>query len=241
VKTTLKRLLWIATTPLALSVLLCASPVSAGGSEPAHGEDAAEAGHHGSPNPIKNFANFGYRGKDDHGGAYEPDKGDHKMPAPFAMSLLNFGVLLFLLGKFAAPGIKKMTADRHDVIAKQLAESAKLRDEAKIKLDEYSRKVSDLDAEIARLVDGIRLEAETEKNRVIREATERAERMKKDAEQQIQAEMARVRAELEREATLAALAVAEKLLTEKTTDADQKAMSERFIQALGSQPAGPKA
>jgi F-type H+-transporting ATPase subunit b len=233
--------LWIATVPLALTVLL-ARPAAAqheghgheaGEHMPAEGHDAAEAGHHASPNPIKNFADFGYSSKDDHGGAYEPEKGDHKMPAPFLAALINFGILAFLIARFAGPNFKKMVADRHHLIAKQLDESAKLRDEARAKLDEYSRKVSDLDAEIAKLVEGIRGEAEHEKRRIVAEAEARAARMKKDAEQQIEAEIGRVRAELEKEATLAAIAVAEKLLAEKTTDADHRSLNERFIKELG--------
>jgi F-type H+-transporting ATPase subunit b len=233
--------LWIAAVPLCLTVL-AASPAAAqhddhqaSGEVVAEGHDAAEAGaHHASPNPIKNFASFSYSGKDDHGGAYEPDQGDHKMPAPFLGALINFAILLFLLGRYAAPNFKKMVYDRHHLIAKQLDESAKLRDEARAKLDEYSRKVSDLDAEIAKLVEGIRGEAEHEKRRIITEAEARSARMKKDAEQQIQAEIGRVRAELEKEATLAALAVAEKLLADKTNDADHRGLNERFIKELGS-------
>jgi F-type H+-transporting ATPase subunit b len=241
--------LWIASVPLALTVLL-AQPARAqheghDHAAPGHdhaehaapapaGHDAAEAGaHHASPNPIKNFVDFGYSGKDDHGGVYEADKGDHKMPAPFLAALINFSILVFLLLRFAGPNIKKLVADRHLLIAKQLDESAKLRDEARAKLDEYSRKVSDLDAEIAKLVAGIRGEAEHEKRRIVAEAEARATRMKKDAEQQIEAEIGRVRAELEKEATLAALAVAEKLLSEKTTDADHRSLNERFIKELG--------
>jgi F-type H+-transporting ATPase subunit b len=241
--TAIKRILWIASTPLALSFLL-AQPVAAQEGAPAaeahHAEAAAHegdhgGGHHGPPkNPIQNFANFSYSGKDTEGGPYEPEKGDHKMPAPFSMALLNFGVLVFLIGKFAAPNFKKMVQLRHDEVAKQLAESAKLRDEAKAKLDEYNRKVSDLDSEINKLVEQIRAEADHDKKRIIADAEERAARMRKEAEQQIQAEIARVKAQLEREATLAAINAAEKLLAEKTTEADHRALNEKFVEQLAA-------
>ena len=240
-----RRALWIATTPLALTFLL-STPARA-----QHGSDAPEAAanveasapegeaeeyesledHPPPHNPVLNFAGLHY-GKDSEGGKYEPEKGDHKMPPPFLAALFNFAVVAFLVGKYGGPAIAKMVRDRHDEVAKQLEESTRLREEAQAKLDEYSRKVAQLDGDIAKLVDGIRTEAEHDKQRILAEAAERAERMKKEAEQTIAAEIARVKLQLEREVTFTAIAVAEKLLAEKTSEADHRKLNEQFIGAL---------
>ena len=45
---------------------------------------------------------------------------------------------------------------------------------------------------------------------------------------------------LEREATLTAIAVAQQLLTEKASDADHRALSDKFIQQLAA-ARGPRA
>lgn len=235
----LKQILWIASTPIALTIMLATTDVGGQGHAPAsskHGIDASAPSHdpveehHLVTNPIENFFNFSYAGKDNHGGTYE--EGDHKMPPPFGMALLNFGALLFIVGKFFAPGIAKMTRERHEQIAKDLAEGARLRDEAKRKLDEYNQRIGNLDREIDELVKSIRAEAEAEKKRIVEEAEARAARMQKDAEAQIQAEMQRVRIELEREAVVHAVAAAEKILREQTTDADQKKLVDRFVNGL---------
>lgn len=250
-----RRALWIATTPLALTFLLSAPARAQHGSDApekaanevagavhdsgeTHGaaegevEEYESLEDHPPPhNPVQNFAGVHY-GKDTEGGKYEPEKGDHKMPAPFLAALFNFSIVAFLVGKYGGPAIRKMVTDRHDEVAKQLEESTRLREEAKAKLDEYNQKLAQLDTEIARLVDGIRNEAEHDKQRIVAEATQRAERMKKEAEQTIAAEIARVKTQLEREVTLTAIAVAEKLLAEKTTEADQRKLNEQFIGAL---------
>ena len=242
-----RRALWIAVTPLALTFLF-ATPALAQHDEEltaeqvgelAHGHESSEhegaEGEHAAPkNPVQNFWSMSYGDKDSHGGKYEPEKGDHKMPAPFLAALFNFAVVAFLVGKYGGPAIRKMVTDRHDEVAKQLEESTRLREEAKAKLDEYSRKVASLDAEIAKLVDGIRGEAEHDKQRILADATQRAERMTKEAEQTIAAELARVKLQLEREVTLTAIAVAEQLLSEKTTDADHRKLNEQFISALAA-------
>jgi F-type H+-transporting ATPase subunit b len=190
---------------------------------------------HHAASPIANFWQFDYGKKNAEGGEYKA--GDHHMPAPFLMALLNFAVLCILFAKFVVPGLKKSVREKHDLIAKQLEESSRLRDQAAAKLKEYEAKVVSLDADIAALVQGLRAEGEAEKARIIAEAETRAQRLRKDAEQQIQAEIARVRVGLEREVTLAAIAAAEQLLRERTTDADQQALTDSFVQAIAKQPA----
>ena len=200
--------LWIATTPLAITVL-------AAETEPAHGEHAE---HEVLANPIQNVADFGYKAKG--------------LPAPFSMQLLNFAAFLFILGRYAGPSMKKAVRDRHERIKHDLQEGARLRAEAQKKVEEYGRKLAALDGEIDKLVGTIRAEAEAERRRILDEAQARADRMKRDAEIQVQAEIQRVRLMLEREAAVAAVALAEKLLVEKTTEVDQKALADRFLKAL---------
>jgi F-type H+-transporting ATPase subunit b len=238
---TLRTLLSLAITPLCVAFLL-AEPSSLAGrgaqdaGEAAEHENAGaeaaehEGGEHHVSNPIQNLFDFGYRGKNAEGGEWH--EGEHKMPPPFSMQLLNFAVFAVLMFRAAGPSIRKMTQDRHDAIAKALAEGTRLRDEAKAKLAEYDKKLASLQGEIDALVGGIRAEAEAEKKRIVAEAEARAERMTKDAEQQIQAEMARVRVTLEREAVVAAVSIAEKLLTEKSTEADQRLLADRFVKGL---------
>ncbi len=224
----LKRILSLAVTPLCVAVLL-AEPSSRANTdnEPSPAEEGVE--HH-IVNPIQNFADFGYRHKNAEGGEWR--EGEHKMPPPFSMALVNFVVFAILMYKAGGPSIAKMTRERHDHIARALEEGKRLRDEAKAKLDQYDRKLAGLQGEIDELIASIRAEAEAEKKRIIADAEVRAERMRRDAEQQIQAEMARVRLTLEREAVEAAVSIAERVLTEKTTEADQRLLADRFVKGL---------
>lgn len=230
----LRRFLATLATPVALTVLFSQpsgaqtdEPVDAAGTHAEEHEMATE--HHVDANPIKNVAQIHY-GKNEHGGKWEA--GEHKMPPPFSAQVFNFLAFAWLIGRFGYPSIKRATRERHDEISRALVESARLRDEAKARLVEYERKLAGLQGEIDGLVSGIRTEAESEAKRIISEAQARAERMQKDAEQQIQAEMGRVRATLEREAVEAAVGVAERLLREKTTEADQKLLADRFMKGL---------
>jgi F-type H+-transporting ATPase subunit b len=208
----LRRVLWMAATPLALTILL--SDVASAVAPPAAGEAAVTEVHHGGANPIQNWWDLS------------------RKPPPFGFALLNFAALLFILGKVLMPGIRKLARDRHDQIAKDLAEAARLRDEARRKFEELTTRLANLDNEIDRLSVEIRTESEAERKRILAEAAERAERMQRDAEAQIKAEMQAVRVALEREAVLQAVAAAERILREKTTDADQRVLVDRFVKDL---------
>ncbi|MFH0900019.1 MAG: ATP synthase F0 subunit B [Pseudomonadota bacterium] len=228
--------LWIATTPLALTLLLAAP--WAGATTGHDSTNANEAGgEHGGghviTNPIQNFARLHYS-RDVNGGSLE--SGETPMPPPFSMALFNFAVLAFLLGKYAGPPLAGFVRNRHHSIARQLDEAASLREEAKRKLAEYQRRLSSLDGEIAQISASMRAEAEAERNRILAEAQAKIARMKRDAEQQIQADIQGVRAALEREVVTAAVAAAEKLLREKMTDADQRTLSDHFLAGLELQP-----
>jgi len=226
----------------------------------AEGGNAAEPEEE-EPDPSRHFNFFGFQpghlfdyvGKDEYGGPF----GDGKMvvpatqqvlheeePAspPFIFMLLNFALLLGLLAWKGRPVAQKVAEERHDLIKAALDEAAKLRKQAADKLAEYEARLKDADAEIAKLVEGMRVDAENEKKRILAAAEAQAQLMKRDAELRIAAEIELARAQLTREVTAASAAATEKLLREKLTAGDQQTLVNAFITDVskggtGSRPA----
>jgi F-type H+-transporting ATPase subunit b len=214
------------------------------GGGPAEPAESAEA--HGDPSRHFNFFGltpfhlFDYIGKDEYGGV----AGDSKMvdpvtqrviqeeePAspPFIFMLLNFALLLGLLAWKGRPVARKVAEERHDLIKAALDEAARLRKQAADKLAEYDARLKDADAEIKKLVDGMRVDAENDKKRILAAAAAQAAVMKRDAELRIAAEIELARAQLTREVTAATAAAAEKLLRETMTSGDQLNLVTAFI------------
>lgn len=211
----------------------------------AEGEGSGENGRvEESEDPTQhfNFTNFSYRGKDEYGGPFgdsvETDKQGHvlheeePMSPPFVFMLINFGLLLVILAKWGAPAASKLAQDRHDQIKSALDEAAKLRDQAKAKLAEYETRIKDVDTEVAKLMAGIRADADADKARILEAARVAAEHMKRDAETRIAAEIELARAQLTREIAVAAAVATEKLLRDKTTAADQHGLVSTFIASI---------
>lgn len=212
------------------------------------GEGHAAEGHHGHGDPTKlfNFFKLHY-GKDQYGGKFgdgvqgpnnEPEE---PMSGPFAFMLINFGILLVLLGKFGAPAARKMAETRSDTIKGALDEAAKLRKAASDKLDEYSTKLKAAEAEMASMLTNMRKDAEVEKQRILASAEAQAEAVKRDADLRIAAEIERARTELAREVAIAATIAAEKLLREKTTATDHSALVDTFIKDVEAAAQGKSA
>jgi F-type H+-transporting ATPase subunit b len=207
-------------------------------------------GHHEDPSKTFNFFHLNYWGKDRYGGEYgDSVEGPHnapeeKMSAPFVLMLVNFGLLLVILAKFGGPAARKMAQDRSDQIKTALDEASALRSKAAAKLAEYESRLAEADAEISKMVDGMRSDAATEKQRILEAAAASAAAMERDAELRIAAEIERARFELRAEVTAAAMAAAEKVLKLKTTSSDQTKLFEQFIgdmQQVASQRAAGSA
>ena len=197
------------------------------------------------PDPSQhfNYTNVHYSGKDEYGGKYGDGKETNKqgtvlheeepMSPPFVFMLINFGIFLVLLGKWGGPAANKLAAERHDEIKDALDEAAKLRDQAKQKLDEYEDRIKGVDSEIKALVAGIRKDAEADRERIVAAAAAQAAQMKRDAELRIAAEIEQARAQLTAEVTAATVAATEKIVKDKATPDDQRKLVATFISDVG--------
>lgn len=207
-----------------------------GHSEHAGDEHAGE--HHGPqpPPPINWTKVFGRGNVDAHGDTLEP--GEETMFPPLALALFNFAVFAALLVWKAGPPIRRYVANRHTTIKEALAEAASLRDAARRKLEEYTKRAAEADAEVSKLIAELRSDAEAERKRIVDEARAQAETIKRTAEGQIDATLARAKVELEREVVARAIEIAEATLRTTTTAADQSNLINAFIVGISPRRSG---
>jgi F-type H+-transporting ATPase subunit b len=210
--------------------------IEGGGHGEHEGHTAGGHGEHraGPPLPI-NWYQW-HAGKDVKGG--ELTNTEQPMPPGLVFALVNFAIFLGLLVKFAGPKLAGYLRSRHDTVKGALEEAARLRAEARAKLDEYNQRIAAVDAEVNKLMAEIRAEAEAEREMILAQARSQTEAMKKDAQRRIEAEIARARLVLEREVAAAAVAAAETILRERTTTDDQERMFGNFVDTLLAGPAG---
>jgi F-type H+-transporting ATPase subunit b len=158
---------------------------------------------------------------------------------PFLATLFNFLVLGLLLGRFAYPPLCEYVKGRHDAMSAEITEARRLRAEAQARLAEYEARLGQIDRDIAALLGAIRADAEAERARIIGAAEEQAARLRREAELTLAQDVKRLRSEIEREAAVAAIVTAQRILRERMTETDQRNLVERFLDNLKQTPPVP--
>lgn len=146
--------------------------------------------------------------------------------------VLSFAILLFVLYKFAFPGILSALEEREKKIRDSLDQAERFRTEAEHKLKEYEAKLNAASKE----ADGILATAKERAQRILEENEQRltadAERIKGDATREIDQERRKAIQEIRTQTTDLALMVAEKVVERSLTDADHRRLADDALAAL---------
>lgn len=168
---------------------------------------------------------------------YENDKDpcdDKNQPPPFLASLINFGLLVFLLYRFGKKPIAEALANRRKEVMGDIDKATQLKREAQERLDEYEEKLRKLDETLEEMRVDHKQQSEAERRQVLAEAEERRVRMKKDVEIRLVQEAKATREELLREAVDAAVIAAEEILRKKVGQADHDRAQDAYLEAVGT-------
>ena len=146
--------------------------------------------------------------------------------------VVSFAVLLFVLYKYAFPGILSALEEREKKIRDSLDQAERHRAEAERKLKEYEAKLSAASKE----AEGILNAAKERAQRLLEENEQRltaeAERIKGDATREIDHERRKAIQEIRTQTTELALMVAEKVVQRSLTDADHRKLADDALAAL---------
>lgn len=147
-------------------------------------------------------------------------------------AFFNFFLFVFLLRKFAWPPVKDYLFSRRSEVEAAMAAAKNAREEAEAIRREFAIKEAALDETRRRMLEELRIGAEADRERALRDANAAAQRMKAEAEQQAQNELARARRELRAEAARLAAELAEQDIRAKLTDADRTRLVREFVEGV---------
>lgn len=151
---------------------------------------------------------------------------------PFVAKVVNFGLLLAVLGLAVRRPAKSYLRERRIAVEENLAEAQRLKKEAESKYQEYADRLQKLDQELERLRHDMVKAGEAERDRIVKEAEHKAARMRRDTEFVIEQQMKQLRADLTQEAVENAIVTAEKVLREQVTAEDQKRLADNYLEQL---------
>ncbi|WP_437798079.1 F0F1 ATP synthase subunit B family protein [Sorangium sp. So ce693] len=153
-------------------------------------------------------------------------------PPPFLASVLNFGLLAFIVVRFGRKPIAEALKKRKQTITQELDNASRLKQEAEQRLEDYEDKLTRLEETLAELKAEHAAQAEVEKAHVLAEAEQRRVRMRRDAEFRAEQELKAARAMLLQEAVQNAVAAAEELLRQRIGQQDLDRVNEEYLKAI---------
>ncbi len=183
----------------------------------------------------------GLAGGEGHGeAAGEHGEGEHHpMITPAKLKDLfwrtaNFLALVVILVKFLAKPISSGLTGRRQQIKAELEELQAKRDEAERQYKEFEARLAGMEKEMETIVEKAVALAETEKIRILEEAEQAAEDIKRQAEAAVQAELVDAKRKLRDEVAEQAAAMAEELIVKNLTPADQVTITEQYLERVGA-------
>lgn len=167
------------------------------------------------------------------------DISDKTRPAFLALAV-NFGLLVaiyFGLGKKpVVDGLKKRRVE----IGKDIEDAAKMLEEAKERAKKYQADLKNADTDAATAKASLISSGKGEVERILTEAEEKAERMKRDAERLVEQEQKQLRQDLMVETINRAVTEAHKLLEKHANSDDHARLAQELLAELARKPAAPR-
>ncbi len=158
-------------------------------------------------------------------------------PPPFLATVINFAALAFLFVKFGRGSLAKALTDRKRSITQDMDDAGRMKAEAEKRLGEYERRLAEIESDVERVHHEFREQGERDRERIVAEAHERRERLKRDAEFFLAQELKQMRIDLTRETVDDAVRQASELLEKRITSADHERFAETFLAQVSG--AGP--
>lgn len=151
----------------------------------------------------------------------------------FLYRCLNFAIMAGILGYFITKPIRKGMAARREGIEKELRDARAAKEEAESKFAEYDRKLNKASAEIEEIYTSIRKEGELEREKILANAREMAEKIRLEAEKTAANEVSKAQAQLRMDATRMAIEIAEEILKSNFTREDHSRLVDEYLQKVG--------
>ena len=145
---------------------------------------------------------------------------------------LSFGILFWVLWKFAFPPILQTLDERERKIKESLEQADRHRAEAEQKMQEYEAKLKTASKEAEMVLAAAKERAQRimeENEQRLRTETQRA---KEDATREIEQERRRAIQDIRNQTTEMALLVAEKVVGRSLNDADHKRMADEALASV---------
>ncbi|MEX0804648.1 MAG: hypothetical protein WD688_15235 [Candidatus Binatia bacterium] len=147
--------------------------------------------------------------------------------------LLNFLIYVGVIYYYALPLVRRFLRSRRDEVVATITAAETRKQRAKALVEDYKRRLANLDQERESIQELLKAEGEREKARLISEAEVMATKIKSDAEFLAEQEIKIAKQQVLEEMAERAKVLATDLVRRHISPADQARLVEEFIQQVG--------
>jgi F-type H+-transporting ATPase subunit b len=217
------------------------------GAQPAHHEEAGEEACH-SPNAPTHPVNW-YQGllkvdnKRANGAWWEKllfryqnpkDECDPRnQEPPVLASFINLAIVAYILYRAGKKPIAEALQKRKKTIMQDIDAATSMKLEAEKRLKGYESQLARIEEKKRELREEYRAQWEAERARILKEAEEKALRLRRDAEFRIAQERKQAQADVLRDAVDGAVAAAEELVRSRIQATDQERLADDYLSGIG--------
>lgn len=145
-------------------------------------------------------------------------------------------IAIYLHRRFGRP-VREALRSRGESIKQELERARTERDQAIAKLSEVESRFANLDAEIAKVREKAKLEADLERQRMTAATEEEIAKIREQAKREIESAGKTARHELRKFAAAESVRLAEELLAKEIKPEDDARLTSQTVQELGGTPA----
>ena len=153
-------------------------------------------------------------------------------PALVFWSFVSFGVLLFLLKKYAFPPILEMLEERQKKISGDIEMAEKMKAEAQEMKENYEQQLKTAHEKANTIVQLAADEARKNQDKTLQETQAKCRQIKNDAEHEIMMTRNKLLAEVRGFAAAMAISSAEKIIRKSLDNKDKKRLVEESIKQV---------
>jgi F-type H+-transporting ATPase subunit b len=172
--------------------------------------------------------------------AEEPSGLDLILPdlAELIWGAVLFALVLLVLNKVAFPAIKKAIAQREEKIQGDLEQAENAKAEANKQLEDYKKQLADARGEANRIIEEARQSAEQVRKDLVAKAEQEAQGIVERAQEQIAAERNRTVQELQSTIADLSIELASKVVGRSLDDKSQREMVDAYISEVAAMSNG---
>ncbi len=153
---------------------------------------------------------------------------------PWGTYAINLAVLLGIYWYFGKDAVKKGLADRRGRIKQEIDDAQRMLKEAESRAKKYQKKLDELDTDIDQAKKSLTEAGTSERDRIVREAKEKAARMERDAHFLVEQELKQIHQDVVRQTLDRTVTAAEDILKRAIGPADQERLAEEYLTQLAA-------